>query len=287
MTEGFFKDPLDWVLIQLQGDPDGVRRYDHAMLFSFLNECMNNSPAAERARLDQKLYDKLSDFAALHELLTAVRFHRPLSTLRYVSDVQQTEQRKYWRCTRPSNSQADRSDASAMGIALSHFDHLPIPSGKKNLEWLEHLQNSRNGLTAFWSIVREDRKQGAEKRNYSSVDIEYELDPLSADTSSEYLAAVEAERLAILERLKNVNSVAIDSNESMQTQWGDDSSQGISLPTKSKSKQKTRSRAHPAVVPAHDVPHPLRTTVQKPIPTPTASTKDDPKELAYHISHTE
>jgi len=59
--ELFEKDRLDWCLTQLLGPPDQERRFDHAMLFAVLDDHLSKSSAAERARLDQALYDRLSD----------------------------------------------------------------------------------------------------------------------------------------------------------------------------------------------------------------------------------
>lgn len=77
---------------QMQEDPDNPRLFVHAMPFAFLDKHLSTNPASERARMDQKLYDKLSDYAANHEILTAVLLHRPLNTSRDIDDVRNTEQ---------------------------------------------------------------------------------------------------------------------------------------------------------------------------------------------------
>jgi hypothetical protein len=97
VTELFYKDPLDWCLLQLQGAPDEPRRFDHAMLFAFLDEHLSKSSQAERARLDEMLCNKLSDYAANHEMLVTVRLHRPQSASRDIEEVLKSENRKAWR----------------------------------------------------------------------------------------------------------------------------------------------------------------------------------------------
>ena len=73
------------------------KRFDHALLFAFLDEHILTCKASDRARLDETLYEKLSDYAAIHELLVAVRLHRPQNTNRDIDDVYQNDDRKAWR----------------------------------------------------------------------------------------------------------------------------------------------------------------------------------------------
>jgi hypothetical protein len=46
-----------------------MARFDHAMLFNFLDEHLSSCSAKDRARLDLIIFEKLSDYAAIHELL--------------------------------------------------------------------------------------------------------------------------------------------------------------------------------------------------------------------------
>jgi hypothetical protein len=42
-TDLFLKDPLQWCMIQLVGDPDGENGYDHGLLFGFLDQYLASS----------------------------------------------------------------------------------------------------------------------------------------------------------------------------------------------------------------------------------------------------
>jgi len=95
--------------MQLQGPPDDQKRFDHALLFAFLDEYISTCKASDRARLDETLYEKLSDYAAIHELLVAVRLHRPQNTNRYIDDVYQNDDRKAWRYEQKTISLQDRT----------------------------------------------------------------------------------------------------------------------------------------------------------------------------------
>lgn len=239
VTEGFYKDPLDWCLMQLLGDPDGLRRFDQAMLFEFLNEHLANSSSAEKARLDQALYDKLSDLAALYELLTAVRLHRPLSTNRDVDDVKRTEQRKGWRyLDAGAGDSMTSADRLPLGRLLQHFDSLSVPSGKQDRVWIGQSERSRSALSAFWAKVRQDHEKWLRGLQLSTGDIQTDLEALSADSRPEHLAAVEAERASILARIENAGPDP--TNGSTQTQWGSEEPSDITIPIRSKVKQKSR-----------------------------------------------
>lgn len=249
VPEGFHKDPLDWCLMQLLGDPDGLRRFDQAMLFEFLNEHLANSSSTERARLDQALYDKLSDLAALYELLTAVRLHRPLSTNRDIDDVKRTEQRKGWRYLDAGTGDAMTStDRLPLGKLLQQFDDTSVPNGKQDCTWLEQSERSRSALSAFWAKVRQDREEWLRGSQVPLKDIQIDVETLSADSRPEHLAAVEAERASILARVEK--SSTDPTNKSSQTQWGIEEPNNVPIPVRSKVKPKSRPDNVPETVQA-------------------------------------
>lgn len=103
LTGLFHKDPLEWCLMQLQGPPGDQKRFDHALLFVFLDEHISTCKASDRARLDEALYEKLFDYVAIHELLVAVRLHRPQNTNRDIDGVYQNDDRKAWRYEQKNN----------------------------------------------------------------------------------------------------------------------------------------------------------------------------------------
>lgn len=68
--------------MQLLVPPAGDTRVRYVMLLDMLDEHLANSSAEERGRLDEILYDKLSDYATILQLLWAIRMHRPRYTSR-------------------------------------------------------------------------------------------------------------------------------------------------------------------------------------------------------------
>jgi hypothetical protein len=71
------RDTLDWMLTELQGRPDDDFGFDHSELFARLEAHLAEASPDERARLDETVYAKMSDFAAKYEMLFALRLHRP------------------------------------------------------------------------------------------------------------------------------------------------------------------------------------------------------------------
>jgi hypothetical protein len=73
------------------GEPDAQTNFEHAVLFAFLENHLENSPFKERVRVDEVLYQKLSDLVAYHEVLVSVRLHRPQNKARDLDEVGQSE----------------------------------------------------------------------------------------------------------------------------------------------------------------------------------------------------
>ena len=73
----FYKDPFDWCVHHLMGDPFGELHMDYGMLLEILDEYLSKGSKMERARLDDLLYNHLSDFAAIHEMNSMINLHRP------------------------------------------------------------------------------------------------------------------------------------------------------------------------------------------------------------------
>ncbi|KAK5110324.1 hypothetical protein LTR85_001277 [Meristemomyces frigidus] len=79
LANRFADDFMYWCLLNLCGKPDDPAGFDHAHLFASLEDHLAKSSRAENARLDQIIVDQLSGLAANHQLLLAVRLHRPLN----------------------------------------------------------------------------------------------------------------------------------------------------------------------------------------------------------------
>lgn len=123
----------------MQEDPDDPHLFVHAMTFAFLDKHLSTDPASEWAGMDQKLYDKLSDYAANHEIFTAVLLRRPLNTSRDIEDVRKTEQRPSWKYI-GEDHHFQNNEVDTMSRILDKFTYLPMPSGKIDLIGLSILK---------------------------------------------------------------------------------------------------------------------------------------------------
>lgn len=200
-TKVFDEDPLDWCLLQLQGAPDEQRRFDHGMLFDFLDEHLAQSSAKERARLDELLFAKLSTYAGTSELLSTVRLHRPQNESRDVKQVMKTDDRLAWKyyikVTRPSFERQ-----KTLATLLKKFCQLGPPSGRKDAASLKHFDATYKTLHDFWRLVSTSYREMPAAQNLSQDDVRRVLGFLWAHESSEHVEALQAEREQILREIE-------------------------------------------------------------------------------------
>jgi len=203
VTDLFYEDPLEWCLIQLQGAPDAQTRFDHAMLFNFLDEHLSSCSAKDRARLDPIIFEKLSDYAAIHELLVSVRLHRPQNTNRDLDDVFENDDRKVWR-HRNKHPKLTGPDYLVLAELLEEFAEIPLPKGRKDRGWLQRFDSIHRALQKFWEGMRQRYQASLERDGRSFDEIQSDLDILSLCTSSIYLEGIQAERESVMASITNI-----------------------------------------------------------------------------------
>ena len=64
----FESEPLYWVISNLVQPPKDRIKFDVSMVFAFLDEHLATCSKEERARMDERLYEQLSNYAALDEV---------------------------------------------------------------------------------------------------------------------------------------------------------------------------------------------------------------------------
>jgi hypothetical protein len=102
------EDPLDWCIHELAKSPDDTTGFDHAMLFKFLEEHLT---LGEKNRLEPAMMRQLLDLAALHELLMAVRMHRPRNTNQTIEAFTGTKDRTMWNLLQTKGNLSDQQHA--------------------------------------------------------------------------------------------------------------------------------------------------------------------------------
>ncbi|CAD0106976.1 unnamed protein product [Aureobasidium uvarum] len=202
-AEQYYNDPLDFTLMQLQGDPDAELRFDHAELFAKLEAHLTDASKEERARLDETLYAKLSDFAAQHEMLSAVRSHRPAYFRRGPEDLEKMLQENPTSFTRGLIPQSS-SDPEALEFSpryMQLFDQSAPAVGRKNQAWLDCRTVEREALANFWEQARKSLRLVLGLTRMKQEEIDDAMSLVSASTSREYAEMVEAERLEVLDAI--------------------------------------------------------------------------------------
>ena len=200
-TELFTKDPLEWCLFQLQGAPDEQRRFSYAMLFDFLDEHLVTCTARDRARLDELLMMKLSEFATIAMLLTSVRLHRPRNSNRDIENVEQHDDRKAWRTVDkiPKGPlQVSPSTPSALRRLLS----LPQLQGQRDRKWLDSFDANHEAPQSVWETIEDGWRDCLEISNFDPADTRELLVALSIWRSPEYLESIQSEHVRVLERVE-------------------------------------------------------------------------------------
>ncbi|KAF4445779.1 hypothetical protein F53441_10528 [Fusarium austroafricanum] len=151
--EALTNDPLDWTLVQLQGEPNDQRGFNYLMLFAMLEDHLSNNPS-ERKRLDEVIYQTLSDLSTCHEMLLAVRYHRPQNAPRAMSEVTATEDREGWKFYINEHHQEDmRPVQGIMKSFIKDFYLTKPPTGPPTKDWLAHSRALRATLEKFWDLV--------------------------------------------------------------------------------------------------------------------------------------
>jgi hypothetical protein len=205
----YVSDPLDWCLLQMTGMPDEAKSYDHALLFAFLEDHLRSSPAAERARLDEILYQQLSDLAAFHEFLMSVRCHRPQNTSANLPDI--PDMVAPWKnAEKMLNIDLKSPEWKHLPTTLmDNFYRAELPTGEQNAAWLERSQAIHRGLNSFWTGLRTAAADNLKSCGMSTDEVVARLNVITASSNPEYISAVEAETKRILANSRNASTTQI------------------------------------------------------------------------------
>ncbi|KAG9858920.1 hypothetical protein KCU98_g361, partial [Aureobasidium melanogenum] len=204
--EQYVEDPLDWTLTQLMGPPDTELRFDYAELFAKLEAHLAEADHKDRERLDETLYVKFSEFATHHEMLSAVRLHRPAYIRRGPEDIEDMLKENSTPFTRSLVQPKSGHLGTAMfpTRSLERFDQLNKEKpavGCRNKAWLDFRTTEREALASFWTQAREALRTELSNTRMRQEEIDHALSLLSFSTSKEYAEMVEVERSDVLEAI--------------------------------------------------------------------------------------
>lgn len=295
----FRDDPLEFCLTQLQGRPDTQTCFDHALLFSFLENHLADSNFKEKSRVDEYLSGVLSDIAACHEILVAVRLHRPQNIARDIEEVVKSEDRKVWKVWSRQRYCGTEKDMLKLGKALirnfyeakfsSSRMHLatPMDVAENKVQRATFDREIKRALQSYWEGQRKDCINVWKREGFSEDQISDELGYISASRTQEYkdTARAEEEQLnALIEDSQNHKSSI---STPLQNVWGPEDS-APSLSTPKKSKEKTRpagapNTSDPELALANLDLTPAPVPPEPPLETPKIRVKKRAYEMLSHM----
>ncbi|KAH3990717.1 hypothetical protein HBH98_181530 [Parastagonospora nodorum] len=186
-----------FILIQLLGPPDEEKRFRYAMLLDMLDEHLSASSPAERGRLDDVLYETVSDFVTLIELLWTIRTHMPLYASRTIDDCIQTEHSLFWKMAKSRHHRNKDVDDNSAIVALRKFQNTAPPSGQRNRQWLDQFEALHGTSKDFWRATSAVFRQ-IYRNDLPTVNFEQNMGFLLAWSDTQYNARLDAKRNQIL-----------------------------------------------------------------------------------------
>jgi hypothetical protein len=196
MANTYRDDPLWWCLLQLLGPPDDQQKFPTMLMLEFLNEHLATASRAERSRLDEVLFEKLSDYATVMELLAAVRMHFPKCTIRAADEILKAESRLAWR--RTSSKKIAWHGHYETGQQLRQFQKLTPPSGRRDHSWLQAFDAGHASLQRFWGSMKNLYETYYRKCGWATQDIETTMNPIKHWESIEHRELLDRKRKEIL-----------------------------------------------------------------------------------------
>jgi hypothetical protein len=241
------------LFLQLMEKPDSATRYRCPMILDLLEEHSAVSDRRERGRLDDILYEKLSDYLVLQEMLWAVRMHRPKNTIREISDCRRTENRLAWNI--PTSCLIAESDNLAVQRALEVCMEMSTPSGGKNRKWLQDFNDAHKASQTLWQATASHHERRLKNNNLSSAEVRTCMLVLQAWKSEEYRKALDIKKQQIQASLvRTTPATAEDTFLPLpKTETANEPKVDVH---QSKAKVKTRGEGHPTEEAAINEPVP-------------------------------
>ncbi|KAG9556117.1 hypothetical protein KCU71_g6171, partial [Aureobasidium melanogenum] len=197
-------DPLYWTLMQLQSQSNVQFRFDHSELFARLEAHLAETSPEERARLDETVYAKMSDFAAQHEMLSAIKLHRPAFARRGPEDALKMMGENPTPSTRGLVVDAAAYKSKSYTFPtdrIKSFEQSTPAVGRKDEAWLDSRTAERKILSEFWKQASESLREELTHTTMNQEEINDSISVVSVSTSSEYAEIVETERSQVLDAI--------------------------------------------------------------------------------------
>lgn len=223
-----------WVILtELLGEADFQERFRYDTMLDVLGDYLATCTRDERAILGENLYEALSEYIVLVELLWTIRVHWPRNTNRTLSDCEKTEDRIAWRA-KPYYHLARQT--ASMIAALHIFQTSRPPSGNRGHNWLKKFDLLHGNLQKYWSNVSGAYRDAYRKMGLKHEDIELAMEPLLSWNHFEYRTRLKLKREQILADINKPRAVG-----------GDDTFLPLYVPPNTSETSKTVSKLIPKV----------------------------------------
>jgi hypothetical protein len=198
----FYHDPLFWCLTKFHFDSEQDDLANPALLFGFLGAWLNDkaTTAKDKARIEQRFLDELASYAANAEILATIRLFRPKFSNMRTAEAKQIN-RSGCRLFTDATTYAQPHQYIKMATVFEKLEATPFPRRKRDPAWLEEADVVRQLSRDFLAICREmklDLVSQPSHGRYIQQDVDEVLALLFFDSTEEHLAALQAERDAIL-----------------------------------------------------------------------------------------
>lgn len=210
-SEAFVDDPLHWSVMALTTNPDVPGVWDKSLLLELLDQHLAKTTAEDRARIDETLLRKISELAALNELLVLVRSHRPRVVAQDISSLSIADHGLAWRFMSKTKTvrevgllgSAIDSQRTIQEIPLKYGDLSTILASFLSVEssddvpdhgWLIKDIAERRALRRFWYMYRQQHKNQLKEVGICPTDIMNDMMLISAALNPMFHARLEAER---------------------------------------------------------------------------------------------
>lgn len=150
-------DKLLWNVTQLNELQDPLHPMPASFHFSAIDELLAGSSSKDSGRIDQALYDFLSDLAAIEEVLSALKYH---SKYAYTApagatDVGLMSLRGECAGVEPKLVTQNNKENDRLWKKLEQIRRLPKPSSKLTEEGIADSRFLQEALDAFWQEVHQ------------------------------------------------------------------------------------------------------------------------------------
>lgn len=246
--DSFPDDILFWSLSCMGSDQFRKFTMDPAVNFIALDDYMSKANAKDKARINQRVYDHVSDMAVINEVIFSIRSEKLRNReppRKLVLACMKEDFRAQW-LKKVGNMNPRGLSGSTASYLENACQKNPSPVGKRDRKWLEQADLSRASLRKFWAALRLQYARNLRSAGCSQSFIDQEMEVLSAHNSPEHIAELEQEleELQKQEMAKTLASKAVASEKdamdmsfsTLQSMHGKENARPTTLPMREKPK---------------------------------------------------